>query len=74
MVIFSRGVAEDLKLLDIKSVQITIDGPPEIHNKRRKVINGEDSFDVILRNIRNIYDLLDITIRINVDSSKYKKY
>ena len=37
----------------IVKVQITIDGPPDIHNKRRKLKNdSKPTFDVILKNVK----------------------
>lgn len=58
----------DLKEAGIQSIQCTIDGPREIHNKRRILSNGNGSFDVILRNIKKCRDFrIRITIRINID-------
>lgn len=51
----------------INSAQITIDGVKEKHNNRKRLINGQDSFNEIIRNIDEIKDIIDVTIRINVD-------
>jgi uncharacterized protein len=63
--------AEKLKNLNIKSIQITIDGPPAIHNARRQLKNGEGTFDRIVNNIREPADFLDIIIRINIDEENF---
>lgn len=48
--------------------QITLDGPREIHNKRRPYANGKGSFDRILMNIVDAIDSnLKIALRVNVD-------
>lgn len=65
----NRETSERLKQLNVKSAQITIDGPPEVHNKRRRLPSGEDTFYKILNNIIEANDLIDIIIRINVDKS-----
>lgn len=65
-----------MKELNISRIQITIDGPPEIHNVRRKLPSGEDTFFVILNNMKNalkIYPELNITVRVNVDKTNIKR-
>jgi uncharacterized protein len=61
-----------LKELNVKYAQVTIDGPPEIHNKRRCLPNGEDTFFVILKNLQKAADHLFINIRVNVDKTNMK--
>jgi len=53
---------------NIEYLQITIDGPPDIHNKRRKYKSGRGTFDVISKGIDSlIKNNLKTKIRINVD-------
>ncbi len=61
--------------LNINSFQITIDGPPEIHNKYRPLANGEGSFDVVFKNIFKILDQTRarVSLRINVDQNNFDK-
>jgi len=54
--------------LGITSAQITIDGTPEIHNRRRPLVTGMGSFEKIIENIETVSDDLNIIIRINVDA------
>lgn len=65
--LLTRNVAKKLKNLGITNVQITLDGPPRIHDSRRKLISGGKTFDRILKNIKETCDLIDITIRVNLD-------
>lgn len=60
---------EPKKFLDIgiNSIQITIDGPEEIHNARRCLVNGGETYLDIIRNIVKYQNYLDIIIRINLD-------
>lgn len=56
-------------------MQITLDGEPGIHNKRRKLAKDENTFEVIIRNIKNIIESdrnLQFIIRINVDNDNAK--
>ena len=67
--LLDRKTAVTLKKHNVTKAQITIDGPKNIHDKRRPLVNGKGTFDVILENIKNCCDLLGITLRINVDKT-----
>ena len=59
-----------LKLLQdckINKMQITLDGPPMIHDKKRKLKAGNKTFWTILENIKNASKYFTIALRINVD-------
>lgn len=59
----------------VKSVQITVDGPPEVHNSRRFYAKRKaPSFDDVLTGIRNCRGKLPVAIRINVDRSNIRQY
>lgn len=57
----------------ISALQITLDGPREIHNKRRISLDGESSYDRILSNIELVTKKTDVQIglRINLDKRNY---
>jgi len=62
----------------IHSMQITLDGPKEIHDKRRIRPNGEGTFDEILENIKLLKNgvankKFRLGLRINVDKTNYKQ-
>jgi len=63
--------ARRLKDLNITKAQITIDGPPELHDKRRKLKNGKSTFARIIENIRESKDIMSIVVRVNVDEDNY---
>lgn len=70
--LLSKRIIEQLKELRIHSIQVTIDGPPDIHNKSRKLPNGGDTFFVILNNLSMIKEIVpdvDIAIRVNTDKT-----
>ena len=38
------------------SIVLSIDGPKQIHDKNRIMVSGKGSFDLIMRNLKSIYD------------------
>lgn len=65
--LLKKEVALELKELKIDSIQVTIDGDKEIHNSRRKLINGNGTFDTIINNLKECCEIIPIVVRINVD-------
>ena len=67
--LFTRKKAELLAKLGLKKVQITIDGPPEVHNRYRPFTSGKGSFDTLIQNIKETWDLVEIHLGGNYDQS-----
>ena len=66
--LLTRPVAEKLYTAGIKEVQVTLDGPPEIHDTRRTLRGGGGTFAVILENLKNTVDLFEtVRVRVNLD-------
>lgn len=65
--LLTRAVAEQLRDAGVEAAQVTVDGPAEIHDKRRPFKGGQASFDKILANLRAMHDVLRVTLRVNVD-------
>jgi uncharacterized protein len=72
--LFKRRVAEELALLGLKGIKTTIDGPPEIHNTCRPFKSGAGSFDTIIKNIKDTWDIVKISIGGNYREGNYEKY
>jgi len=74
--LLDKKVAVELKGCGISNVQITIDGPPEVHNKRRPLKGGGGTFDTILHHLLDISDIFGegIFIRVNIDSNNLKTF
>ncbi|MDY6854979.1 MAG: geopeptide radical SAM maturase [Thermodesulfobacteriota bacterium] len=72
--LFTREVAEDLVALGLESVKITLDGPAEIHNRYRPFKSGRESFETIIRNIKQTCDIVDIGIGGNFDRDNFKRF
>lgn len=66
--LLSTEIARRLAVCKVTNMQITIDGPEEIHNKRRPLAGGQGTFKKILENVKDSKGLIDhISIRINTD-------
>ena len=65
--LLTKENAERLKECQVGRVQITIDGPKEIHDVRRPLVNGNGTYDIIMKNIMDVKEVLPISLRINVD-------
>ncbi len=63
-----RPKMELLKSLGVNKVQVTLDGPPEQHDKRRHLIGGRGTFWRIIENIKSCLDLAEFQVRVNVDA------
>lgn len=73
--LINNKIIEKLKECRITRIQITFDGPPDIHNKRRMLKgNKEGTFNIILNNTKRLVSN-DITpnIRINIDKTNRNK-
>jgi uncharacterized protein len=61
--------AARLREFGVRSAQITLDGPPETHDRMRPLVSGRPTFAVILDNIERAADILPISVRVNLDTS-----
>ncbi|MDI3311648.1 MAG: radical SAM protein [Thermoanaerobacterium sp.] len=56
----------------VKEIQVTLDGPKEIHNKRRRLLGGGDSFERILLGIDSLIENdMPVNLRVVVDKDNY---
>jgi uncharacterized protein len=72
--LLTPDVARRLRALKVANAQITLDGPPDTHDRMRPLRNGRPTFDVILDNVVACADLLPISIRVNLDASNAEEY
>jgi uncharacterized protein len=69
-------VIEQFKKMKLNSIQVTLDGPPDVHNSRRMLKFGAaDTFNRILTNIKKLkQSKIRFTIRINVDKENADRF
>jgi uncharacterized protein len=65
--LLDRKTAERLAAAGVTTAQITLDGPREVHDRRRKLPDGRGTFDRILSNLDGAAGLLRCTVRVNLD-------
>lgn len=66
---------ERLASLDIRGFQVTLDGPKEVHDSRRPLLNGKGTYRQIIENLKNFknFSSLQVKIRVNVDRESANK-
>ncbi len=75
--LLTEEVSSQLSALKIRKLQITIDGPKDIHDTRRFLAGGGATFDRIVENIRNCQRIapeIHIAIRVNIDPTNKERY
>lgn len=60
-------MARRLASAGVGRAQVTIDGPRDVHDRRRPFRGGQPSYDRILSNLREAHTELRLRIRVNVD-------
>ena len=72
--LLTKEIAEELQNINVHSIQITLDGPEDIHDTRRFLQGGQGTFKKIIKNLKDTIDYLPNTsIRINVDKENYNR-
>ena len=66
-ILLTPKIAEKLKRLGFKCMQITLDGDRDTHDKRRIRRDGSGTFDMIMENLRYLVKDFSIIISCNVD-------
>ena len=68
--LIDQNIVALMKKHSIQGIQITIDGPPEVHDSRRISKNGKSSFLSIIDHINLLLSNgIEVFIRINVDKT-----
>lgn len=62
-------IADSLKRIGVKYLQITLDGDKDSHDKRRPKRDGSGTFDLIMENLSHLIEGFTITITCNVDKT-----
>lgn len=75
--LLTKRIVALFKKYNLESIQITIDGTKEEHNKTRILANGRGSFDIIMRNLRFAVNELpncNFAIRMNCNMHNIQEY
>jgi uncharacterized protein len=52
----------------VHRAQVSLDGPPAVHDRMRPLANGKGSFHKILANLHHAIEYLSVTVRVNLDT------
>lgn len=69
--LLDRKTAERLAKVGVSLAKVTLDGDREAHDARRPFKGGGGSFDLILRNLEEVWDLLEIRLSGNLDCHNF---
>lgn len=69
--LLTEEIVDEMVECNIKSLQITLDGDKEHHNKVRFYKSGEGTFDKVLNSIIIASQKLKVIVRINLDKHNY---
>lgn len=69
----TKEVAQKLVESKVDYVQITLDGPQDIHDTRRPLLGGQGTYKAIMENVIACADIIPIVVRINVDVQNYSR-
>ncbi len=73
--LLNRPLALELKALGLKGAKFTLDGPREVHDRFRPFASGRgSSFDAIVRNMQEVWDLMDLQLGGNYTRDNYREF
>jgi uncharacterized protein len=72
--LLDRATCIALKERKVTDVQVTLDGPPHIHDRMRPLRNGKPTFARILENLGWAIDHFAVTVRVNLDRQNVDYY
>lgn len=67
-------LVKTLKPLGMRAASVTLDGPKEVHDLCRPFKSGAGSFDVIVRNIRDVCSMTDVQVGGNYTRENYQEF
>ncbi|OGU13415.1 MAG: putative geopeptide radical SAM maturase [Geobacteraceae bacterium GWC2_53_11] len=72
--LLNRACAEELVALGLAGAKITLDGPAELHNVSRPFVSGNGSYEAIIRNVRDVYDIVPLQLGGNFTQYNYRDF
>lgn len=72
--LLNRACAEELLELGLSGAKITLDGPAELHNQSRPYASGRGSYEAIVRNVLDIYDIVPLQLGGNFTRDNYPEF
>lgn len=57
----------------VSHAQVCLDGPPDVHDRMRPLLNGRGTFRRIVENLHHAVEHLTVSVRMNVDTENYPR-
>ena len=70
-VLLDAATCRELRDARVNFAQITLDGPPDVHDRMRPQADGGGSFAKILANLHHVIDHMSVGIRVNLDANNF---
>jgi uncharacterized protein len=68
--LLSRKISDELRAINVSRLEISLDGPPAIHDRRRPLRSGGGTFAVILENLCYAAQVFPtVVVRLNLDQN-----
>lgn len=72
--LLTRAVAETLLPFGLVRANLTMDGPRETHDRQRPFVSGTGSFDLIIANIKAVWDLIELQVGGNFNRENWRSF
>lgn len=72
--LLASSLVGELIPLGLTRAQVTLDGPPRLHDRTRPLASGNGSFDLILNNLKAVCDRIKITLSGNYGPETYRDF
>ncbi len=66
--LLTEDACQELRDAKVASAQVTIDGPPEVHDRMRPLVNGLGTFWQIVKNLHHAVKYMSVNVRVNIDT------
>ncbi|MBC8207549.1 MAG: geopeptide radical SAM maturase [Desulfobulbaceae bacterium] len=72
--LLNEKIVDKLTPWGLDGVKVTLDGPPEIHNRNRPFKSGEKSFAIIIENLKKVCSKTKIRLGGNYSQDNYHQF
>jgi len=72
--LLTPALVKDLIPLGLTQAQVTLDGPPRLHDRTRPFTDGTGSFHTILDNLKAVHDRIRITLTGNYGPDTWREF
>ena len=72
--LLTRQRVEELLPFGLKGATVTLDGPRDVHDAARPFADGRGSFDLIIRNLKEVAGLITLPVGGNYTRENYREF